>query len=78
MTLASSVQASHCPTAHRCPNFGDPNLRPNLYYGAPNPKAECSKGLEIPKQNDESAHCFEKEHEIYENLQKESRRTVYS
>ena len=50
--------------------------QPFHYYGAP--KAECSKGLEIPKQNDESVHWFEKEHEIYENLQKEGRLTVYS
>ena len=50
--------------------------QPFHYYGAP--KTSCSQGLEIPKQNDESVHWFEKEHEIYSELEKRGRLTVYS
>ena len=50
--------------------------QPFHYYGAP--KAVCSAKLEIPKQNDESVHWFEKEHEIYADLQSRGRLTVFS
>ena len=48
--------------------------RPFHYYGAA--KAECTNA--IPKENDESIHWFEKEHAIYNDLERRGALTIYS
>ena len=50
--------------------------QPFHYYGKPKPS--CSRALEIPKENDESVHWFEKEHEIYRDLQARGKLTLFS
>ena len=48
--------------------------QPFHYYGSP--KEKCTH--EIPAENDESIHWFEKEHAIYHEYEKGGRLTVYS
>jgi hypothetical protein len=48
--------------------------QPFHYYGEP--KKECTAA--IPPKYDETVHWFEKEHEIYDELQKKGRVTLYS
>jgi hypothetical protein len=47
---------------------------PFHYYGPA--KTECT--LAVPKENDESVHWFDKEHEIYGDWQRQGRLRVYS
>ena len=46
--------------------------QPFHYYGSP--KEKCTH--EIPAENDESIHWFEKEHAIYDELQRKGALTV--
>ena len=50
------------------------NCRPFHYYGTA--KAQCTSA--IPKENDESVHWFEKEHEIYYDLERKGALSIYS
>ena len=48
--------------------------RPFHYYGPAKPS--CT--LEIPKENDERVHWFEKEHELYDAWARQGNLTQYS
>ena len=70
------TRLSHMHASAQVSLFGltsDP-CRPFHYYGTP--KTECTSA--IPPANDESVHWFEKEHEIYANLHRRGRLTIYS
>tara|TARA_B110001452_G_C15229922_1_gene426097 strand:- start:1124 stop:2566 length:1443 start_codon:yes stop_codon:yes gene_type:complete len=73
--LSRTVRPIHLAPTQLFGLSTDP-CRPFHYYGDPKPPGVCTP--DIPKENDERVHWFDKEHELYEEWRLRGLLTTYS